>query len=80
MSLGFDVPPRIVSRATCVDATDLRGHEPYQLLVFAFGILMEEKRPVLPLVSAMVGDTSPAGLRAMADLASALLADKAVLE
>jgi hypothetical protein len=32
---GFDVPPSIVSRATCVEAADLgtRGHEPYQLRV-----------------------------------------------
>ena len=30
---GRDVPPRMVSRATCVEAADLgaRGHEPYQL-------------------------------------------------
>ena len=34
--LGFDVPPDIVSRATCVDAEDLgaRGQDPYQLRVF----------------------------------------------
>lgn len=35
VALGFDVPPRIVSRATCVEADDLgaRGHDPYQLRV-----------------------------------------------
>jgi hypothetical protein len=32
---GLEVPPSIVSRATCVDAADLgtRGHDPYQLRV-----------------------------------------------
>jgi hypothetical protein len=31
--LDLTVPPRMVSRATCVEATDFRGHEPYQLRV-----------------------------------------------
>lgn len=42
-ALGLDVPPRIDSRATCVEAEDLgaRGHEPYQLRVLVLDSLSE---------------------------------------
>lgn len=73
-ALGFDVPPKIVSRATCVEAADLRGQEPYQLRALFFESLKEAYRLSLLVLSPTPGVTEPVGLSAITESAETSLA------